>query len=270
MTYTLMALKISPDDILPLLCMINSNVGDRKHMENCVLEYYKKTSKSLTSPHHNPLRTRVVHSLRKLQLLQGEGLDINLTPEGTHLVFTKPENYKKELAKMILRIDNKTCHIIDLIKKIDGCISYKSMVTELRRIGIVVKNTDDKLRRWLQFLTYCGIIQYESSLYKLNSEVVDALNAKSEQIPLAQFEKILYEEYYKIKKLRGAYVPIPIIKSAVSGRLKDKGFVPWDFQDYLIKTIQSNPTKIVLSETGVRQEGGIFHNKVYYHFVTIY
>ena len=62
MKHTLIPLKISPADIQSLLDIINNNKGDRKQMERLVLEYYKKISKSMTSPHHNPLRTRVVHS----------------------------------------------------------------------------------------------------------------------------------------------------------------------------------------------------------------
>ena len=272
MIHTLMALKISPVDILPLLNMIKDNASDRRQIEKLVLEYYKKTSKSITSPHHNPLRTRVVHSLRNLQLLQDQGSDIKLTPEGMHLCHfsTNPGIYKKELAKMLLHIDRETCHIIDLIKAMNNNARYRDIVCKLENTGITVKKSDDKLRRWLQFLTYCEILQYAPPLYRLNSGVIEALESESQTISPAQFEEILYEEYDKIKKTQGLYVSIPAIKQAVSDRLKAKGFFPSEFQDRLLTTIQKGSSrKIVLSETGVRQAGGIFDGKIYYYFIFI-
>ena len=152
-----------------------------------------------------------------------------------------------------------------------GNARYEDMVCGLEKVGVTVKKTDDKLRRWLQFLTYCEIVQYTHLFYRLNSGVVEALESEPQHISLAQFEETLYEEYDTIKKTRGAYVPIPEIKQAVSKRLTNKGFVPLDFRDRLLATIQESPRrKIVLAETGIRQTGGIFHDKTYYYFIVIH
>ena len=269
----IIALKISPADVMPLLCIIKDNVGDRKRTERLVLEHYKKTSKSITSPHHNPLRTRVVHSLRNLWLLQNQGSDIELTPEGMYLCCfsSNLERSKKELARIILRIDSEKCHIIDLIKGMSRNARYVDIVCGLEKVGVTVKKTDDKLRRWLQFLTYCEIVQYTQPFYRLNSGVIEALGLEPQHISLVQFEETLYEEYDTIKKTRGAYVSIPEIKQAVSKRLKNKGFVPLDFRDRLLTVIQESPRRrIVLTETGIRQTGGIFHDKTYYYFIVIH
>ena len=272
MKHTLIALKISALDVLPLLGAIKEATGDRKRMEILVLKYYKKTSKRITSPHHNPLRTRVVHSLRKLKLLQDQGDNIKLSAEGLHLynISDKPEKYKKEFAQMILRLDREKCHIIDLIQEMNGKAKYNKLLFELGKKDPKGKNIDEKLRRWLQFLTYCEILHYQSPVYKLNMAALNGLESKSQSISLVEFEKILYEEYDKIKKTQGVYVPIPRIKSVVAGRLAYKGFWPGDFECYMLKLIQKHPTKkIILAETGVRKTGGIFHNKIYYHFVVI-
>lgn len=272
MNYTIIALKISSADIVHLLSIINDNVGSRKLMEELVLKYYKKTSKIIASPHHNPLRTRVVHSLRNLQLLQGQGLDIELTPEGIHLCSfsNNPEKFKKALAKIILHIDEKKCHIIDLIKKMNRNVKYEDIVYELEKADVTVKKGDDKLRRWLQFLLYCEILKYTPPFYRFDTGIIEALKSESQPIPPTEFEEILYEEYDAIKKTRGIYVSIPAIKQAVFERLKNKGFMPFEFQDHLLTIIQEEPRrKIVLSETGVRQTGGIFYSKTYYHFIII-
>ena len=147
---------------------------------------------------------------------------------------------------------------------------YEDMVYELEKADVTIKKSDDRLHRWLQFLTYCEILQYAPPLYRLDSGVVEALKSESQPISSTLFEEILYEEYDEIKKTRGSYVPIPAIKQKVSTKLQKKGFVPLDFQDYLLTIIKKGSRrKIVLSETGVRHTGGIFHGKTYYHFIVI-
>lgn len=272
MNHILLALKISPTDVLPMLKIIKENMGHRKNMEELALVHYKKTSKQIASPHINPFRVRVVHSLRKLRLLQGENQNISLTPEGKYLhsISENIEVYKKELSRILLQIDNEKCHILDIFQKTNNELRYNQVVEELGKDGIKVKKTDDKLRRWLQFLAYCEILHYTPPIYHFNSDMIEALESKSQLVSKKEFKKILYEEYNKIKKDKGTYVSIPVIKTLVSSRLKNKGFTPLDFKEYLINAMtEKSDKKISLSETGVRQVGGIFHNKTYYHFLTI-
>jgi|APSaa5957512535_1039671.scaffolds.fasta_scaffold07575_7 hypothetical protein len=268
----LLALKISPTDVLPMLKIIEENVGNRKEIEQLALEHYKKTSKQIASPHLNPFRVRVAHSLRKLRLLQGENQNVSLTPEGKYLysISENIEVYKKELSRILLQIDNEKCHILDIFQKTNNELRYNEVVEELGKGGIQIKKTDDKLRRWLQFLAYCEILYYSPPIYRFNSDVIEALESRSQPVSKKEFKKTLYQEYDKIKKDKGTYVSIPAIKTLVSSRLKNKGFTPLDFKEYLINAMTEKPDKkISLSETGVRQVGGILHNKTYYHFLTI-
>ncbi len=272
MKIILLALKISPTDVLPMLKIIEENVGNRKEIEQLALKHYKKTSKQIASPHLDPFRVRVTHSLRKLRLLQGENQNVTLTPEGKYLysISDSLEMYKKELSRILLQLDNEKCHILDIFKKTKKDLKYNDLVEELGRQDTLVKKTDDKLRRWLQFLAYCELLTYSPPIYHFNSNMVEALESKPQLVSSKEFKKILYAEYEKIKKEKGTYVSIPSIKSLVSSKLKNKGFTPLDFKEYLIKTMTDKPDKkIILSETGVRQVGGIFHNKTYYHFLTI-
>lgn len=273
MPSVLLSLKISPLDVIPLLKIIDNNQGNRAKIEQLTLEYYQKSSKQASSPHISPFRVRVGHSLRKLRLLEGENLNVSLTPEGKYLntISQNTEQFKKELGRILLQLDNEKCNILTIFKKIGNQLNYKKIVQELEHTGLKIKPTDDKLRRWLQFLSYCEILSYSSPIYTFNSEVVEALEKKPQTISLKEFKKILYAEYENIKKDKGSYVSIPSIKIAVSSKLKNKGFTPLDFKEYLIRTMSEKPDKkIVLSETGVRQTGGIFHDKTYYHFLTIY
>ncbi len=272
-TIILLALKISPTDVLPLLQIIEENNGNRKKIEELTLEHYKKNSKNFASPHLSPFRVRVAHSLRKLRLLQGENQNVMLTLEGRYLysISENIELYKKELSRILLQLDNEKCHILDIFQKTNQQMRYKDIVEELGKNGIIVKKTDDKLRRWLQFLAYCEILQYVPPVYHFNSHVIEALESKSQPVSAKEFKKVLYEEYEKIKKDKGTtYVSIPAIKTAVSSKLKSKGFTPLDFKEYLIEAITKSPDKkITLSETGIRQIGGIFYNKTYYYFLSI-
>jgi len=268
----LLALKISPLDVLHLLEIIETNPNDRKTVERLTLEYYKQNSKSTSSPHLHPFRTRVGHSLKKLRLTQGENQNITLTPEGKHLrsISSDIEKYKSALARMILRLDDEKCHVVPILQKFKKPFKYDDIVEELKKKGMDIKPSDDKLRRWLQFLTYCEILHYDPPKYTFDSNMVEALEMKPQPISLQEFKKSLYAEYARIKNNRGTYVPIPLLKDAVSTKLKAKGFVPLDFKEYLLRAIHEKPDRnIVLFETGVRQAGGILHNKTYYHFLTI-
>jgi len=100
--------------------------------------------------------------------------------------------------------------------------------------------------------------------------MLESLQVPEQNIPLKEFKKILYQEYKKLKKGKGPYVSIPLLKSAVSEKLKQKGFSPFDFKSFLIKTIkEKSSNRINLHETGVREGGGIIDDKVYYHFISI-
>ena len=190
-TVSLISLKISPCDVIHLLQIIDENMGNRKKIEDLTLEYYKKTSKNFASPHHSPFRVRVAHSLRKLRLLQGENTNVMLTPEGKHLysISRNIASYKKELARMILQIDDEKCHILNIFQKITPEMNYKEIVQELEKSGIAVKKTDDKLRRWLQFLTYCEILFYDPPTYHFNSDMVKALKSNPQPVSMEEFKK---------------------------------------------------------------------------------
>lgn len=272
MKIILLALKISPTDVLPMLKIIEENEGNRKEMEQLALEHYKKTSKQIASPHLNPFRVRVAHSLRKLRLLQGENKTVTLTPEGKYLhsISDNLEMYKKELSRILLQLDDEKCHILDIFRRTKNDLKYNDIVEELSKQDTIVKKTDDKLHRWLQFLSYCELLTLAPPTYHFNSDMITALKSKSPPVSSKEFKKTLYAEYEKIKKEKGTYVSIPAIKTMVSSQLKNKGFTPLDFKEYLIKTMAlKSEKKITLSETGVRQVGGILHNKTYYHFLTI-
>ena len=264
-------LKIKPEDVLPLLKIIKEN-NNRKKIEQETLKYYKQSSKHIDTPHLNPFRTRVPHSLRKLLLIKGEKNEYGLTTEGEYLYnFSDDFNrYRKELAKMILHIDIDKCKITEIFQQNKKTLSYNEIVDILRNNNIIISKSDDKLRRWLQFLTYCGILSYEPPLYTLNMSMLESLQVPEQNIPLKEFKKILYQEYKKLKKGKGPYVSIPLLKSAVSEKLKQKGFSLFDFKSFLIKTIKEKSSKkINLHETGVREGGGIMDDKVYYHFISI-
>ena len=272
MKHVFLPLKISPVDVLPLLLIIEKNENDREKIELVTIDYYKKSSKNIQSPHLSPFRVRVAHSFRKLHLLEGENLNISLSAEGKYLcTLSKDLNkFKRELARIILQLDIEKCNIIEIFKNSKASLSYKDLVNKLKKNEIVVKKTDDKLRRWLQFLTYCDIVSFNSSVYTLNSNVVEALLAPKKTILVKEFKKVLYDEYEELKKSRGAYVSIPLIKSAVTNRLKNKGFSPFDFKYLLMKLIsESSGKRILLSQTGVQQVGGIMENNIYYHFLAI-
>lgn len=272
MNNILLALKISPTDVLPLLLIIHNHVNDRKKMESQTLEYYKKSSKHIQSPHLNPFRTRVVHSMRKLGLLEGKKSEITLNAEGEYLysLSSDLDKYKKEFARIVLQLDIEKCKTVELFSNFDKSLTYNQIVEQLKKNDVIIKKSDDKLRRWLQFLNYCDILWYDNPSYELNKNNVAALKLPSQNITMNEFKKVLYDEYEKLKKIKGAYVPIPSLKVAITGRLKEKGFSPFDFKNFLINLIESKPEKkILLSQTGVRQEGGILYNKDYYHYLSI-
>ncbi|MCV0400998.1 MAG: hypothetical protein K5777_03325 [Nitrosopumilus sp.] len=272
MENTLLALKISPKDVLPLLQIIESS-KTRDEIEKKTFEYYKKSSKDIHSPHISPFRVRVAHSFRKLGLITGDKHEIKLTPEAKFLL-EKSENldkFKKEFSRLILHLDQEKVKLINFLKKIDGSFTYNDIVENFEKEGITIKKTDDKLRRWLQFLFYCDLISFSSPYYEINLITLTALDTAVKKVSIKEFEKILYEEYEILKKNKGSYVPILDLTLSVSNKLKHKGFAPIDFKEHLLKTISSKPKKqITLSETGVRKEGGIIHNKVYYYFLSIH
>lgn len=271
MATRLLALKISPTDVSSLLKIIFENKGHRKIMEELTLNYYKKSSRQSNTPHLSPLRVRVAHSLRKLGLLTGMKESIQLTSEGEYLysIIDDLNAFKRELSRIILQIDEKKCRILVFFNN-KKSLRYNDIVNELKKENIIIKKNDDKLRRWLQFLTYCNIISFSSQGYTLDTDYLEALKTTRKKISLKKFESVLYGEYKILKNKKGSYASIPSLKSAVSSKLKNKGFTPFDFNDFLIDLIEDTPKKrIILSKTGVRQVGGIFYKKAYYHFLSI-
>ncbi len=271
--------KASPDDIFGLLKIVEDNTGNIEVMKSKIHEYLLKKSRRGKRDEYNSIYAICFPTLRRLNLIDGKGADVHLSPDGktlVHIFKKKGElEYKTSLAKIFLRIDFEKAHVAkNLMGYKDNFISYDDLTKYLRSKGIDTNEKDDRLKKWLRFLKYVKFIEEKDEKIRINKFQINAILNGPQLIDLNKFLEVFIESYEKLKiKNRGSkYIKIPDLERDVCLRLEKYNFTTFDFRKNLVKLrgAKVKNKKILFSKPGAREEGGIKINGIYYYYISVF
>jgi len=281
-------LKAAPRMILGLLKCIEENEGYTLNMKNCIHGYLQRLS---GEEKQRNIRSDVygvaLPSLRKLELIIGRGRFLQLSSNGRLLLrsysFGGFGEFSYQLGRILYEIDERKCKIISSLLEVSSrmrkqdVVTHGHLVSTLSKKGIDTHEKDERLRKWLPFLEYVGLIKtINKGLFKVNQDLVRNYKLKRTPAPFELFEKILFEEYEKLEIREGIYVPIYMLRENVCTQLIGKGysFNTFDFEIFFVALLNKYSSlerkKILLSQPGKREEEGMYVNNTYYYFISIY
>jgi hypothetical protein len=272
--------KASPDLLVDLMKIIDRHTGNIELMKKEIHRYLLEKSTRGKRDEYNSVYAITFPTLRRLELIDGKGSEVHLSSDGKILLDIFGKNgilhYKKNLAKLLLRIDAEKAHVLENLLVLNKSeISIGELVAVLKKAGVDTNDNDDRLLKWLRFLKHVDFVDYED----VNSITVNIFQIKSimegkKPVDFDTFLVALFEEYQKsVSKNRGnVYVKIPELQRKVCTRLENLHFTTFDFRDYLtkLKTTNIRGKKVIFSKPGAREMGGIKIDKTYYYYISAY
>jgi hypothetical protein len=272
--------KASPDLLVDLMKIIDRHTGNLELMKKEIHRYLLEKSVRGKRDEYNSVYAITFPTLRRLELIEGKGREVHLSSDGKILldIFEKDGvlQYKKNLAKLLLRIDAEKAHVIENLLVLNKPeISLGELVAVLKKAGVDTNEKDDRLLKWLRFLRHVDFVDYED----MNSITVNTFQIKSiiegkKPVDFNTFFGTLFEEYQKlvIKNRGNIYVKIPELQRKVCTRLGNLHFTTFDFREYLskLKMTKIRGKKVIFSKPGAREMGGLKIDKAYYYYISIY
>lgn len=271
--------KASPADVFNLLKIIEEHAENIDAMKSKIHEYLLKRSRRGRRDEYNSVYAICFPTLRRLNLIEGKGVNVHLSSDGktlVHIFKTKGEfEYKKFLAKVILRVDFEKAHVAEnMLNYKYNHISYEELAKYLRNNGIDTDDSDDRLKKWLRFLKFVKFIEEKEERIRINKFQINAILNGPLLIDFSKFLNAFIESYEKLKaKSRGSkYIKIPDIEREVCLRLEEYNFTTFDFRKNLVKlrNLKISNKKILFSKPGAREEGGIKIDGIYYYYISIF
>lgn len=271
--------KASPADVFNLLKIVEEHTGNIDAMKRNIHRYLLEKSRRGRRDEYNSVYAICFPTLRRLNLISGKGANVHLSPDGKTLVNiseTKGElEYKKFLAKTILRVDFEKAHVAEnLIGYKDNYISYEELTKLLRSKRIDTHDKDDRLKKWLRFLRFVNFIEKKEEKIRINRFQINAILNGPQVIDFNKFLEAFIDSYEELKaKSRGSkYIKIPELEREVCMRLEKFNVTTFDFRKNLVKLRgkKLNKKKILFSKPGAREEGGIKIDGIYYYYISIF
>jgi len=281
-------MKAIPEMILELLKCIEENEGNVFDMKNCIHDYLQRFSgKEMERNIRSDVYGITLPSLRKLQLVIDHGNFIRLNSNGRLLLrsyFTGGfDDFKYQFGRIVYEIDERKCKVISSLIEVSSrlpkqnAVADRDLLSSLLKRGVETYQRDERLRKWLPFLEYVNLIEIKNKdRFQVNIELVENYKLKRAPASFELFEKILFEEYGKLKVKESIYVPIYMLREKVCNLLIEKGysFNTFDFELFLVAVLNKYSTlkrkKILLSQPGKREEEGMYIEDTYYYFISIY
>jgi len=271
--------KASPEDVLDLLKIIKKHAGNIELMRRNIHEYLLKKSKRGRRNKYNSVYAICFPTLKRLNLLDGEGPDIHLSPDGEALIKAHEEkgdlDYKRLFAKIILRVDFENAHVAENLMELSkDTISNKELVDFLKSRGVDTDENDDRLKKWLRYLKFVNFIEEYKGKFRINKFQINGILYGEQKIDFDVFLNELFKIYNKLQsKARGSkFVKIPELERELCTKLRDYYFTTFDFRENLkkLKRKEINNKKIIFSKPGAREKGGIKINGIYYYYISIF
>ncbi len=271
--------KASPDLLIDLMKIIDKHTGNLELMKKEIHKYLLDKSVRGKRDEYNSVYAITFPTLKRLELIDGKGSEVHLSPDGRTLldIFEKDGilQYKKNLAKLLLRIDAEKALVIENLLLLNKPkISLKELVTALKDAGVETSEKDDRLLKWLRFLKFVDFIENDGKDFLINAFQIKSIREGKKPVDFNTFLDALFDEYQKlvIKNRGNIYVKIPDLQRRVCERLGNLRFTTFDFRDYLIKLKRTNirGKKVIFSKPGAREMGGLKIDKAYYYYISVY
>jgi len=272
-------IKLNPKDILPILCIIEQYENDKNALKKNIHDYLTSVSPHGKISYRNAVFALSFHTLRILKLIDKRGEKLKLSSDAETLLRVSAEegneSYLKQLAKTVAKIDFES---VGVLKSIDEFNEDSFTVTEiekkLKEMKIESPTKGGSLSKWLRLLKYVHFIEKTNGHYKYNSYQLKALNIGLKEMTLSDFFSHLKTAYDELTKRRrgNPYIPIPELEDIVCRRLINKGFMTFDFRNYLkkLKDAKINGFTVYLSKPGAREANGLRIDGVYYYYIAIF
>ena len=272
------AIKLNPKDIPPILKIIKQ-IEDPTIVREKIHQYLLAESPTGSISFRNAVYALSFHTLRVLKLIEGRGDKLRLSVDGQILlnayVNEGIDGFKKEMAKIVARVDQENANVLESIKRIgSGVFEAAEVERQLVAMGVDSPSRGGKLTKWLRLLQHVRFIDRLNDEYKYNEYQVMAIDKGLERISITAFFKMLNDSYDILtSKRRGnPYIPIPEIEDSVCRRLLDQGFTTFDFRNYLRKLYNKkiDGYRIYFSKPGAREANGLRINDNYYYYIAIF
>jgi hypothetical protein len=271
--------KAAPEDVLDLLKIINKHTGNLELMKRNIHEYLLKKSRRGRRNEYNSVYAICFPTLKRLNLLEGEGSGIHLSPDGEALIKAYEDKedlgYKRLFAKTILRVDFEIAHVAENLMEFNGnTISSKELVGFLNSRGVDTNKNDDRLTKWLRYLKFVNFVEDRDGIFIINKFQINGILHEGQKVDFNLFLSTLFNIYDKLQsKARGSkFVKIPELEREVCNKLKDQYFTTFDFRENLkkLRRKEINNRKILFSKPGAREKGGVKIDGIYYYYISIF
>lgn len=274
------ALKAQPDTILRLLQIIDDNEGSYSAISDAIYEYLISRSNRKSKPSRkNLVRAVSLPSLRHLKVVQGEVNETRLSPQGNKILLDSflnniidDKQFRRNFAQHLVRLESKYyIGVINILLQLNTpTIKIEAIYNEVTNINNTISL--DRLKKWLGYLRYVGIISYNKSKFEyiVNTAQINSLKKVYKKPNLDEFKEALILNYNKLSRSASTlgYVPIPRIKDEVCLHFD----AMWDDHFYeLITQIEGEDEANIISffEPMKSHEGGIKINGTYYYYIYI-
>jgi hypothetical protein len=273
------SIKAAPEDIQVFIEILGRNEENISKAKTEIQRYLQEKSiRKNTRQERNSIYAIALPSLRKLAVIDGHGTELRLNTNGKQMydIISKGKEmeYRKMFAKIIIQIDKKENHLIEVIQKMNKSeISLKDVINEAKNNGYEFTKNDDKLIKWLRYLEYAGLLRKNENNIRL--AISAKWNENEIKVSMKKFEAVFFKAYnfINITKMRNAnYVAIPDLRLQVCKNLSENGFTTFDFDNYFRKIYQNGikSRQILLSKPGRRVSDGIKIGEKYYYYISIY
>lgn len=278
MSRSIPSLKARPEWLPGALYCIEQFSGNYEDMVECIVEKWKAQSHRIKAPsRRNSLRAVFGPTLRHLQLIMGEGDEIRLMSKGRELLKVSQKEgkpaFKRALATHLVKLDKERwIGVIFELKRLGAIVSHDSLLNHLQSIHADSQLNNDKLRKFINYYAYVGLLNFERGLIKLRQRQLHMVEKGLEPMISEQdFVGSLLASYKTLgpEKYGSPYVPIPELREAVC---EEMYIWPDDF-DKMLKQIpkESSHYLIHLTQPMSRKAGGIkFHEKYLYYIAIIF
>lgn len=274
---TIPSLKARAEWIPWALECIKVNAGNYLAMQECIVTIWRGLSQRTKSPSiKNSLRAVFGPTLRHLELVTGERLNVKLTAKGDELFnIYRSEGeagFKKAFAKHLLKLDKERwLGLIFEIQCLGQPVSQDKLLRYLGEKYPDIKLSSDKLRKLLLHYVYTGLVALEGETILLREALLESISTGLEvKLSDEQFLEALNKAYKELSSdfLGSPYVPIPKIRDMVCRETK---MWPVDFDRYLERLPRETSEYLIhLTEPMLRKPGGLRLAGKYLYYLAIY
>lgn len=271
------SIKLRPELLPEVLRIIGEDEGDRGRMDIRIHELFIRKSQRARPPtKKNATRAVTYPSLRRLDLVFGDGTLVRLTARGSQLLEALRMGmgtYQRQLARHLAHWDREGPRILKRLEEAGGMEVLDRLANGYAGTEMPKKAAAERLSRLLAFFADGALVARDGPKVILNP---GQFNAALSSNPLPrpdsrEFVEALIEEYAKLVRARGSpAVPLPLIEREVTRRFGGRLWSD-DFREMIAALPTETPDYILhFSQPMVRESQGIKIGGRYFYYVQVH